>query len=112
LERIPATSRATGATRVEVEAGASREAAATGEASGASWEPTGTSETTASEAALVTHHAEEDLWVDAAHAAAHATAAKHVGGVHEVVAVVVGGLLPAMGSVTIVRNSKYVGVTY
>lgn len=54
-------------------------------------------------ATLATHHAEQDFGVNAphaAHAATHATTAEHVGGVHEIIAVVIAGLLPAQGLVT------------
>lgn len=85
----------------EVEAGTAWEATATTTAG----EPTSASREAAASlskaaAATSTHHVEEDLGVDTAHATAHAThsthataSTEHIGGVNKVVAVVVAGFL-------------------
>lgn len=71
-------------TTTEVEAGTT-----------AAWEPASAPEATSAEATLVTHHAEEDLRVDAAHASTHAAATEHIVGVNKVLATVIASSLPA-----------------
>jgi hypothetical protein len=100
-----ASAAATAASSVKAEAGTTWVASASAretssaarESTTSAWEPTSRTETTAAEATLIAHHAEEDLRIDASHATAHTTthtAAKHVGWIHQVVAIVVASLLP------------------
>lgn len=85
----------TGASTAKVEACTSGKASSTArEAAGTTREATG-AESASSEAALVAHHAEENLGVDATHAAAHATGTEHISRVNKVVAVVIASSLPA-----------------
>jgi hypothetical protein len=92
LGSLPRTSTAS-----KVKGGTSGKATSTArESTGTAWKAaSGTAEATAAEAALVTHHAEQDLGIDATHAAAHTpTAAKHVSGVEQIISVVITGFLP------------------
>jgi hypothetical protein len=71
------------------------EACASWETASTSREATSATETASAESTLVTHHAEQNLGVDATHAAAHAaTAAEHIRWVNEIIAIVVTGFLP------------------
>jgi hypothetical protein len=63
-----------------------------GEASSRSEAATTTTET------LLSHHAEEDLRVNASHTSTHATATEHVVRVHKVITIIVGSALPKESS--------------
>lgn len=105
LVREPTAPLSAGTVKVKLGAAAG-ETTSAGKAASSARKPTGGPEATATEStALVAHHAEEDLRVDAAHSPAHAPAAKHVGWVEQVVAVVVGSLLPARESARSTRDT-------
>jgi hypothetical protein len=77
--------------KVELLASA-RESSATGRESSTAREPAAAAaETSTAESTLAAHHAEEDLRVDATHAATHAT---EIGWIHEIVTIVIGSAFP------------------